>query len=100
MANGKKTGGRKPGSKNKTTAAVKQALVEAFEQMGGVESLVAWGRRNRTEFYKLWVRMLPVELKNPDAERLRVEIAEEIVDADENAPPLDPPGPGPAPVPA
>lgn len=58
-----KTGGRKPGSKNKTTILVKEALEKAFIELGGVPALVAWGRKNQTEFYKLWGRMLPKEIK-------------------------------------
>ena len=62
MAKGVKTGGRKKGSANKTTTAVKEALIEAFEEIGGIDSLVSWGRLNETEFYKLWVKVLPQEI--------------------------------------
>lgn len=62
MAKGIKTGGRKKGSVNKTTTAVKEALISAFEELGGVPSLVEWGRLNETEFYKLWVKVLPQEV--------------------------------------
>lgn len=62
MAKGTKTGGRKKGSLNKTTTAVKEALTVAFEDLGGVPSLVAWGHENLTEFYKLWVKVLPQEI--------------------------------------
>ena len=62
MAIGKKTGGRKKGTPNKATASVKQALIEAFDGMGGVESLLAWGRENPGEFYKLWAKLLPVDV--------------------------------------
>jgi hypothetical protein len=63
MAKGAKTGGRQKGSVNKTTMAVKEALTEAFEQIGGVSSLVVWGRLNETEFYKLWAKLLPQEVQ-------------------------------------
>lgn len=62
MAKGFKTGGRKPGSVNKTTAEVKAALAQAFDDCGGVPSLVAWAQENPTEFYKLWVKILPLEV--------------------------------------
>ncbi len=55
--------GRKPGSSNKTTAAVKDALDKAFNKLGGVKSLADWAGSNQTEFYKLWVKMLPQEVK-------------------------------------
>lgn len=57
----KKVGGRKKGTPNKTTVAVKTALQEAFAEIGGVDQLVAWGRENPTEFYKLWVKVLSTE---------------------------------------
>jgi hypothetical protein len=66
MAKGKKTGGRKKNTPNKTTSAVKEALSLAFDKVGGVASLAAWARDNQTEFYKLWVKMLPQELQHSD----------------------------------
>lgn len=62
MTIGRKTGGRPKGGLNKTTRNVKQALERAFERLGGVRSLVAWGRENPTEFYKLWAKLLPKDL--------------------------------------
>lgn len=41
---------------------MKEALREAFEEQGGVPSLVAWAKGEPTEFYKLWARMLPTEI--------------------------------------
>lgn len=58
-----KTGGREAGSKNKTTVAVKEALIKAFDEMGGVESLVEWGVEHPHLFYPLWVKLLPQEVK-------------------------------------
>lgn len=61
MARGYKTGGRKKGTPNKATTEVKNALISAFDEMGGVPALVEWGRENPTEFYKLWVKVMPVQ---------------------------------------
>jgi predicted ATPase len=63
MARGRKTGGRRAGTPNKTTAAVKEALTEAFARIGGVEALIEFGKASPAEFYKLWARMLPTEIK-------------------------------------
>lgn len=62
MATGKKTGGRQIGTPNKTTATVKAALEEAFDRLGGVDSLVTWAEAEPTEFYKLYAKLLPAEL--------------------------------------
>ena len=56
-----KTGGRKKGSQNKATVEVKEALIKAFNDLGGVASLVEWGSENQTEFYKLWSKLIPVQ---------------------------------------
>lgn len=56
-----KTGGRQKGSVNKTTAAVKDALTQAFSNMGGIKKFTEWGRANPRDFYGLWVKMLPAE---------------------------------------
>lgn len=58
----KKTGGRAKGVQNKATREVKEALISAFEELGGVDGLVEWGKKNQTEFYKLWVKLLPAQL--------------------------------------
>lgn len=54
--------GRPKGSVNKSTAAVKDALNAAFQGMGGVDRLQTWAQANETEFYKLWVKMLPQDV--------------------------------------
>lgn len=70
-----KTGGRKKGVPNKTTSEVKKALTEAFDKMGGIPSLVEWGKENPTEFYKLWVKLIPVQQNVPaDATPVKIEI--------------------------
>lgn len=55
--------GRPKGSANKTTVAVKDALNAAYEGIGGDKSLITWAKTNETEFYKLWAKMLPTEVK-------------------------------------
>ena len=55
--------GRKPGVQNKLSRAAKEAFELAFDGIGGVEALMTWARRNRTEFYKLYARLIPADLK-------------------------------------
>lgn len=57
-----KTGGRKPGSQNKTTVAVKEAFRQAFDELGGVGALVEWAGKNPTSFYQLYSKLLPTEI--------------------------------------
>jgi len=68
------TGGSRKGIPNKTTVAVKQALIEAFEQMGGVARLAEFAKVEPGEFYKLWVKILPQEISGVDGAPLTVQI--------------------------
>ena len=56
-------GGSRKGIPNRSTAAVKEALQLAFEGAGGVDKLVEFAEANRGDFYRLWVKMLPQEVK-------------------------------------
>lgn len=77
MAKGLKTGGRQKGTPNKMTSRVKEALEKVYDEIGGDEAFAEWARTDRTEFYKLFVRLLPkdvnanVNVNNELAERLR-----------------------------
>ena len=64
--------GRKKGSKNRYTNDVRAAFHSAFDEMGGDqinpktgkpytghEAFVAWARKNQTEFYRLFAKMIP-----------------------------------------
>ena len=62
MAKGKKTGGgSRKGSENRSTVAAREAFQFAFHGIGGIAALVAWAKKNRTEFYKLYARLIPTE---------------------------------------
>lgn len=58
--------GRPKGSQNKTSVAVKEALQMAFEGIGGVPALTAWAmdEKNQGEFYKLYAKLLPIDMKH------------------------------------
>lgn len=69
MAIGRKTGGgSRKGIPNKMTRAAREALALAFEGIGGVEALIEWAKKNQTEFYKLYARLIPVELHGAAAD--------------------------------
>jgi len=51
--------GRERGTTNKVTRVFREAVTVAFDEMGGADGLVAWARSNKTEFYKLAVRLVP-----------------------------------------
>jgi hypothetical protein len=45
----------------KKITEARQNLSDAFDLMGGVPALVAWGKKNPTEFYRIWARLIPKE---------------------------------------
>ena len=65
---GKRPGsGRKKGGTNKITSDVKQAILEAFNALGGVEYLCAVARENPKAFCALLGKLIPVKVAG-DAE--------------------------------
>jgi len=76
MARGAKTGGRRKGTPNKLTAIAREAFEFAFAESGGAQELASWAKENRTEFYKLYARLVP-EQKDVN---LNAQVTVEIVD--------------------
>ncbi|MCK5374144.1 MAG: hypothetical protein KAJ40_02560 [Alphaproteobacteria bacterium] len=58
----KKTGGRKKGTPNKTTTTVKEAIMNAFDKLGGEEYLVDIAKQDHKTFCSLLGRVLPKEI--------------------------------------
>ena len=54
--------GRKKGTPNKATANVREAIEMAFAGIGGVEAFSSWAKENQTEFYKLYSKLLPLQV--------------------------------------
>lgn len=65
MANttGKKFGGRKKGTPNKLTTSVKEAIVRAFDEVGGVSYLVKVANEDPKTFCTLLGRVIPTEVR-------------------------------------
>jgi hypothetical protein len=70
---GERRGGRKPGTPNKVTATVREAMEQVFDGLGGAEAMLEWAKGNRGEFYKLWMRLLPVQINAQVQGRLTLE---------------------------
>ncbi|MFT7464316.1 MAG: hypothetical protein ACI9EF_002669 [Pseudohongiellaceae bacterium] len=63
MALGHKTGGRGRGTPNKTTTDMRDAIIEAFHEAGGVDYLVRVANAEPKTFLALLGRVLPKEIK-------------------------------------
>lgn len=60
--------GRPKGSSNKVTKAVKEMVIEALDEAGGVEYLLTQSRDNPTAFLTLVGKVLPLQVSgDPDA---------------------------------
>jgi len=98
---GKPGPGRPKGSVNKLTASAKQAFQLAFEELGGVQGLVAWAKSDDEclgDFYKLYARLIPtdVTVESPQLDELvkavpSIELARQIAFALEKAARQQPP---------
>jgi hypothetical protein len=62
IGDGKPGPGRPKGSVNKTTAAIKEMVIQALSDAGGIEYLVAQSRDNPTAFLTLVGKVLPLQV--------------------------------------
>jgi hypothetical protein len=57
-----KPSGRPKGSKGKAGATAKENIIAVFTRMGGTAKMAEWAQANQTEFYKLYGRLIPVDV--------------------------------------
>lgn len=63
----------RPGKRTEeTTITAKQKLANVFDTLGGEAAMVRWAKKNPTEFYRLWARLIPKE-ENINVSQLGVE---------------------------
>jgi hypothetical protein len=67
--------GRKKGIPNKTTTQIKEAVIAALEQVGGVEYLAQQARLNPTAFMALLGRIIPVQVTGEGGGAIQVTIS-------------------------
>jgi len=61
-----KTGGRQKGSLNKTTALVKDMVIQALDEAGGVDYLARVAKENPAAFCTLIGKVLPMNHTSED----------------------------------
>lgn len=72
MATGRKTGGRTKGTPNKVNAAVKEAILGAFNKVGGQAYLERVAENDARVFCGLLGRVLPTQLAGTADEPIRI----------------------------
>lgn len=68
IGKGKPGPGRPKGLPNKTTQAIKDAIVEAFEKAGGVEYLVKLATEDPKTFCGLVGKVIPLQVEGTGAD--------------------------------
>lgn len=54
--------GRPKGARNKTNSLARENVIAVFNKVGGVEGMAAWALEHKTDFYKIYGRLIPVEV--------------------------------------
>lgn len=73
MAVGRKTGGRQKGTPNKSSAALKDAILNAFEEVGGQSYLVTVANEDPKTFCVLLGKVLPTQLTGENGGPIQTE---------------------------
>lgn len=58
----KKTGGRKPGVPNRMSLTVKQSVLDAFEELGGVQYLLQVAKDDPKTFCAMLAKIIPSDI--------------------------------------
>ena len=87
MANGHKTGGRKPGSKNTVTSEMRAAIEYAFKGMGGRKALLEWGEENPTLFWtKIFTLIVPKAVEVTGQNGGSIDLAVTVIEVAQSEP--------------
>ena len=78
IGKGKAGPGRPKGTPNKTTALIKDAIIQAAENAGGPEGMVGYltmqAEANPGPFMALLGKVLPTQLSDPDGNALKIAV--------------------------
>jgi UV DNA damage repair endonuclease len=81
MSQRKKTGGRKAGTENKLSGLAKDNIAAVFNRLGGTAGMAEWAIENRTQFYQIYSKLLPLQVNADVAGELINKVVIEFVDA-------------------
>lgn len=52
---------RTVGAKNKISGQAKENIQAVFVRLGSTAAMAEWAKENKSEFYKIYARLLPIE---------------------------------------
>lgn len=68
--------GRPKGSQNRVTRAFKEAVLVAFEGIGGTDALTVWARAHPGDFYRIAARLIPTETQVSGELRMPISVTD------------------------
>jgi hypothetical protein len=74
MAKGQKTGGRQKGTPNKVTGAVKDMILSALDNAGGIKYLERQAKENPAAFMTLIGKVLPMQVTGDEGGPVELKI--------------------------
>lgn len=81
---GERRGGRAKGTPNKTTAAAKDAIAQAAEELGGANRLVAWAKEDPLNERAFWAtiypKLLPLQVTGEGGGPIEVKNVSDLTD--------------------
>lgn len=63
---------RTAGAKNKVPQAAKENIAAVFVRLGSTAAMAEWANANKTEFYKIYARLLPHEVTGEGGGPVRI----------------------------
>ena len=62
------------GSPNKLSGLAKDNIAAVFNRLGGTANMAKWAEENQTDFYKIYARLLPVQVTGEGGAPIRFEL--------------------------
>lgn len=76
--------GRPKGSQNKVSGLAKDNIAKVFEELNGIDGMVSWALQNQTEFYKMYSKLLPIQVTGENGGDINITIKKVVHSARDN----------------
>jgi hypothetical protein len=66
--------GRPKGTLNKATSTAKENILAVFNGLGGTSAMKKWAQDNQTQFYQIYAKLIPADVKLSGDEAAPIQI--------------------------
>jgi hypothetical protein len=66
--------GRPKGTLNKATGTAKENIMAVFNGLGGTSAMKKWAEENQTQFYQIYAKLIPTDVKLSGDEAAPIQI--------------------------